>query len=232
MTRKLHIGLVSLAALAVGAVVPLALPSSAQTTSGCTVSASDQAIDAEEQKLLDLINQYRVANGKNQLVFNTDVTRAAAWLSQDMATKNYFSHTDSNGRGMGPRLTWCGLSYSNAAENIAAGYTDAQGVFDGWKASSGHNANMLRDGVTAAGIGRAYNATSQWKWYWTLDETNTATSASTTTTTRPATTTTTAKPATTTTTAAPTTTTTAPPATTTTTRPPRCVQTPYGLRCY
>ena len=201
-TRKIHVGfVVAIATLTLGVLAPLALPSDAQTT-GCTVSSTDQAIDTEEQRLLDLINQYRAANGKNQLAFHTDVTRAAAWLSRDMATKNYFSHTDSNGRGMGARLTWCGVSYTNAAENIAAGQTTAQAVFDAWKASSGHNANMLRDGVTKAGIGRTYNSSSRYGWYWTLNVTNTSTTSSSTTTT----------------TASPTTTTTA-PATTTTTRP-------------
>ena len=89
-----------------------------------------------------------------------------------MATKNRFSHTDSNGRGLTARLTWCGVAYTTAAENIAAGHTTAQGVFNAWKASTGHNANMLRTGVSFAGIGRAYSATSTYKWYWTFVVTN------------------------------------------------------------
>ena len=132
-------------------------------------------------------------------------TRAAAWFSRDMASKNYFAynHVDSNGRSIDQRLSWCGVTYSNWAENIYAGSAEAQRVFDAWKASSGHNANMLRDGVTAAGIGRAYNAASTYGWYWTLDLTNSAAVATTTTTTttRPVTTTTTRPPTTTTTTA-------------------------------
>ncbi len=175
MTRKpWSRALFAAAALAVSALVPSALPSEAHTPSTCTVSSTDLAIDAEEQKLLDLINQYRQANGLNRLFFQHDVVRAASWLSRDMATNNYFRHIDSNGRTMAARLTWCGASYSNAAENIAAVYTTAQAVFDAWRASSGHNANMLRSGVGAAGIGRAHNASSTYGWYWTLDVTNTS----------------------------------------------------------
>ncbi len=192
--------LIAIGTLSLGAAVPFALPSGAQTTSNCSVSSTDLATDAEEQKLLDLINQYRLANGRSRLAFQTDVNRAAAWLSRDMATKNYFSHTDSNGRGMASRLKWCGVSYTSAAENIAAGQTTAQAVFDAWKRSSGHNTNMLRTGVTAAGIGRAYDANSRYKWYWTLDVTNTSasTTSSTTTTTMAPTTSTTAATTTTT----------------------------------
>lgn len=171
--------LIAVGALSVSAVVPLALPSGAQTITNCSVSSTDLAIDAEEQKLLDLVNQYRAANGRNRLAFQTDVTRAAAWMSRDMATKNRFSHTDSLGRSMSTRLTQCGVSYTNAAENIAAGQTTAQAVFDAWKRSTGHNSNMLRTGVSAAGIGRAYNANSTYKWYWTLNVTNTSVSSTT-----------------------------------------------------
>jgi uncharacterized protein YkwD len=193
--------LIAIGALALSAAVPLVLPSDAQAITNCTVSSTDLAIDAEEQKLLDLINQYRVTNGRNRLAFQTDVNRAAAWMSRDMATNNRFSHIDSLGRSMGTRLTQCGVSYTSAAENIAAGQTTAQAVFDAWKASSGHNTNMLRTGVTAAGIGRAYNANSTYKTYWTFNVTNTSvssTSSTTTTTTGSSTTTTTGSTTTTT----------------------------------
>jgi uncharacterized protein YkwD len=224
-------------------------PASAQTAD-CAVSTSDQSVDVEEQNLLVLINQYRQNNAKNALAMEPSVTRAAAWFSRDMATKNYFpyDHVDSNGRGISQRLSWCGVGYSNWAENIYAGSPDAQSVFNAWKASSSHNTNMLREGITAAGIARAYGTGTTYGWYWTLDLTNTAAGA-TTTTRPPGTTTTIARPTTdpapgtpewfalnypqhfgtttttrlaTTSTTAPasTTTTTQPPATTTTTRPP------------
>ena len=188
----------------------------AQTTTACPVSSTDQAIDSEEQALLNLINQYRQQYGKNALAMHSGVTRAAAWFSRDMATKNYFpyNHVDSNGRTIDQRLSWCGASFTNWAENIYAGRPDAQSVFAAWRNSSGHNANMLRDGVTSAGIARAYGAGTTYGWYWTLDLTNSSAVTPTTTT---APTTTTTAPATTTTTRATTTTTTA-PATTTTTR--------------
>ena len=199
-TRSALAGLCLAAAL----VVATSAPAGAQAATTCTVSSTDQVVDSEEQALLGLINNYRWANGKNALVMGAPVTTAAVWFSRDMATKNYFpyNHVDSNGRTIDQRLRWCGVSFSNWAENIFAGSPGAQAVFDAWRNSSIHNANMLRDGVTAAGIARAYGAGSTYGWYWTLDVTNTAT---TTVTTAPPTTTTT---------------TTRPPTTTTTTRPP------------
>lgn len=239
--RRPAVAVCAAALMVFGAVTWAPFPAGAQTAA-CPVSAQDQSIDAEEQALLGLINQYRQGNGKSALAMHADVTRAASWFSRDMATKNYFpyDHVDANGRNVGQRLTWCGVSYSNYAENIYAGSPGAQAVFDAWRNSSSHNVNMLRDGVTAAGIARAYSAGSTYGWYWTLDLTNTA--AGTTSTTRPVTTTTppTTRPTTTTTTPpttgpAPgttewyrqmypqyfgTTTTTRPPSTTTTTAAP------------
>ncbi|MCA1675746.1 MAG: CAP domain-containing protein, partial [Actinobacteria bacterium] len=107
-------------AAVIAAAVMVAGPSAQGQTAACPVTATDQAIDAQEQQLLTLINQYRASYGKKALAFHPDVTRAASWMSRDMATRNYFSHTDLNGRTPDQRLTWCGATYSNWAENIYA----------------------------------------------------------------------------------------------------------------
>lgn len=153
-----------------GTTAVLVAPAGADTA--CSVSASDLAIDAEEQQMLTLVNNYRVANGRGRLTFSADAVRASAWFARDMATTNRFpsaDHVDSNGRTIDQRLSWCGVSYSSWAENIAAGPPDAQTVFDAWKASSIHNTNMLRDNVSLAGIGRAFGAGTTYGWYWVLD---------------------------------------------------------------
>ncbi len=85
-----------------------------------------------------------------------------------MATKNYFSHTLSGGVTWSQNIANHGYTYSTyKGENIAAGYATAQQTFTQWKNSSGHNANMLNGNFKAIGIGRAYGATSTYKWYWT-----------------------------------------------------------------
>jgi uncharacterized protein YkwD len=176
---------VLLAVAAFGILVASPTPARAQTA--CAVSSDDLAVDAEEHRLLDLVNAYRAANGRVALVLDTDVTRAAAWFSRDMATQNYFplDHVDRNGRDIPSRLTWCSVSYSAWAENIYAGSPDAGVVFDAWRLSPVHNTNMLRPEVTFAGIARAFQAGSMYGWYWTMDftappSTNTATVAGST----------------------------------------------------
>src|SRR5688572_2345589 len=108
----------------------------------CTVS--DNTVDAQEQAFLTLINNYRAQNGRGALTMSVNLNRASTWLAVDMGAKNYFSHTDSAGRSPSTRAINCG-SPQGVGENIAAGTVKdtAQEAFDMWKASSGHNANML-----------------------------------------------------------------------------------------
>ena len=42
-------------------------------------------------------------------------------------------------------------------------------MFDGWKGSPGHNANMLGTNYTTIGIGRYFLQGSTYGWYWTTD---------------------------------------------------------------
>lgn len=133
-------------------------------------SAADPVLDAEEKALCKKVNQYRAQNGRPALRVSVSLTNAARWMSNDMATENYFSHTDSLGRTFSTRLGALGYRYiTPKAENIAAGSATGAGTFEQWKASSGHATNMLASSYKVIGIGRAYNAASTYKWYWTTD---------------------------------------------------------------
>jgi uncharacterized protein (TIGR03437 family) len=136
------------------------------------VQAAAQAtpLDSEEQLMLRLINEYRAQNGLVQLRASIALTRAGDWLSVDMAAKNYFSHTDSQGRNPFVRMGAFNYNYQTSkGENIAAGYIDAVRTFNQWKNSAGHNATMLNPNYRVIGIARANNPNSRYKWYWTTD---------------------------------------------------------------
>lgn len=136
----------------------------------CTVTAANAALDTEEQAMLNGINAYRQQHGLSTLKASPTLTNSAAWLSTDMATKNYFSHTDSLGRSLGARLADCGYTHGTyMGENIAAGYADAANTLNQWKNSPPHNANLLGASYVVAGIGRYNNPAAAYQWYWTLD---------------------------------------------------------------
>lgn len=135
-----------------------------------TAVAQTPAIDAEEQGVLKLINDYRAQNGLGTLRVSVALTRAADWMSADMAAKNYFSHTDSAGRDPFTRMAAFGYGYNTfKGENIAAGYGDAARTFNLWRNSPSHNAAMLNPNFNVLGISRAYSASTTYKWYWTTN---------------------------------------------------------------
>ena len=138
---------------------------------------STPTLDSEEWAFLTAINAYRAQNGAGPLQADVALENAARWMSTDMATKNYFSHTDSLGRSSSARLAAFGYTYSPWGENLAAGYSDAQSVVNAFATAcdpdtSGnctyaHRNNMLGSGFQAVGIARV--AGGSYGWYWTID---------------------------------------------------------------
>jgi uncharacterized protein YkwD len=126
-------------------------------------------LDAEEQAFLPLLNEYRAANGSGPLSLNDQLSDAARWMADDMAAHDNFSHTDTLGRNTFERIAAFGSDpFFWLGENLAvsSGGT-AQWVLEAWKASPGHNANMLNGLHNSIGIARARSATGI--WYWVID---------------------------------------------------------------
>ena len=141
--------------------------------------AQTTTLDAQQSAFLTLINNFRAEHGVGPLQVSATLQQSSQWMSNDMATKNYFSHTDSLGRNPFVRMAQFGYSYSPEGENIAAGSAEAQNTFNQWQSACdpdatgactyAHRQNMLNASYKALGIGRAYNATSAYRWYWTTD---------------------------------------------------------------
>lgn len=136
-----------------------------------------EEITAVEQDLINRINNARKTARKCGTTSYTSapaythaskLSTAALNHSKDMANKNFFSHTGSNGSTVGKRVTAAGFSWSYVAENIAAGYSTTSQVMSGWLGSSGHCANIMTKKATRVGVGYAYNANSTYKHYWTM----------------------------------------------------------------
>lgn len=162
-TLALVFGLLGMALAGFGAIAAGSAPARAQAD--CTTG--DTSLDSEEQTFLSLINAYRAQNGLGGLTVSTNLNRAATWMTNDLATNAYFSHTDSLGRSPYQRAIDCGYP-QGAGENLAAGggWSSAQSAFDAWKASPGHNSNMLGAYYRQIGISRYYHSGSPYGWYW------------------------------------------------------------------
>ena len=134
--------------------------SSPTTTNGMTTNGTTTTPDilALENRAFDLVNDARAANSLPALTVASDVRDVARAHSQDMATRDFFSHTNPDGGTPWDRLATANISYVAAAENIAMNLNmpdPAQTAVSGWLASPGHYANIMNTTVDDAPLGIA-----------------------------------------------------------------------------
>lgn len=113
-----------------------------------------------EQQVVDLVNVARAKEGLPPLQLDTQLHNVARAKSEDMSSKNYFSHTSPTYGTPFDMLKQFGITYKTAGENIARGQRTAQDVVDAWLNSEGHRRNILSNSFTHIGVGFYNN-------YWT-----------------------------------------------------------------
>ncbi|NML18467.1 CAP domain-containing protein [Azohydromonas sp. G-1-1-14] len=143
------------------------------------VAGSNCGLANFQAELMQRINAYRARGAScgsygsfaptTALTWNDPLQSAAARHSKDMASKNFFSHTGSDGSSAGTRITQAGYSWRTWGENIAAGQTSVQQVVDGWMASPGHCANLMKPAFRHVGVACVSNSASTYRMYWTMD---------------------------------------------------------------
>ena len=143
-------------AAAVVAIVAAAAPGSASAQGQCLYqgeTASSANLDRAERSLLCLTNVHRLRSGAPALSRDSRLGAAARAHSADMAARDYFSHVTPEGLSPSDRALAVGFP-GGAGENIAAGGSPtAIGLFDLWRNSAGHDANMLGAGYRSFGGG-------------------------------------------------------------------------------
>lgn len=148
-------------------------------------SVPDIDITQLENKIHDLVNKERAKRGLSALLKDKRLRKVARNYSQDMVTRNFFSHSDPDGRSFYDRYKADGFECSIltggttcvGAENIAQSnlfsssfYKDgktffnwstedkiAESVVKIWLNSKGHKANILTTYFRRHGIGVAFS---------------------------------------------------------------------------
>ena len=128
-------------------------------------------LDGGENDLLAQVNGFRASRGLSTLVVSDSLTMAAKWMATDMSVNNYFQHTSLDGRSPTQRMADAGYpAYTTwSGEDLAAGYTSAAEVLQGWINSPAHLAVLTNPAYRAIGIGRSYSSGSTYGWYWDAD---------------------------------------------------------------
>lgn len=137
---------------------------------------------ANEQDMIDLllndIDQEHPSLSRNEILM-----RAAQVKASDMANRNYWSHTDPDGKGMnwiveqmGYTLPASGYDHSlsgNNIESISANDVDAADIWAAFMASEPHRDHLLGripffEAQDEYGVGYGFNVSSTYDHYWCI----------------------------------------------------------------
>lgn len=115
-------------------------------------------------QVIALVNSERAAAGCGPLKEDAQLRTAAQGHSDDMAKRDFFSHTNPDGADPGKRTAAAGYRWSTYGENIAMGQQTPQQVMDAWMKSQGHRENILNCSFKDIGVGIHQGAGGPW---WT-----------------------------------------------------------------
>ncbi len=126
-------------------------------------SPESERISELEECILSRINDSRIENGAGALANDEALSDVARDHSEDMYSRDYFSHTTPGGVTFDERIENAGIEFLKAGENIYMRMNpqiseisvDSLGaaVVDAWLASEGHRQIMLDADYDEAGVG-------------------------------------------------------------------------------
>ena len=119
---------------------------------------------ARADDITAMISQYRHEHGLPAVKTDAQLTAVAVRQAQAMASAGVLDHDVAG--SFASRIA--GANTDSAGENIAAGTKTWADTLRTWKASPGHNANLLRANADSLGVAVAYNENTRYKAYWAM----------------------------------------------------------------
>jgi uncharacterized protein YkwD len=134
----------------------------ADLSPGETSALSAPANTSEARAAATLITRYRSGYGLGAVTVDDRLNRAAGHQARAVAATGILDHGEFTSR-----MAAFGIR-GYRAENLAAGSDTVEDVIARWKASPGHNQNLLLPQVTRIGLARVETPGSGWGRYWAL----------------------------------------------------------------
>lgn len=124
-----------------------------------------------ENRILQLINDFRRKSGLRPLTRSPALDKEAVWMTQDMDKNNYFheNHIDSQKRNAEQRIRDFGVTDGWTGENLYATQSPVispEEAVQAWINSPDHRDNLLNPHYTQTGIGITSSNTSKFKNYY------------------------------------------------------------------
>lgn len=109
-------------------------------------------LNADEQRMLNLVNQERVNAGLNTLQIDMNLVKLARMKAQDMINNGYFDHNSPTYGSPFDMMRAYGIQYRYAGENLAGAPT-VDSAHTNLMNSPGHRANILNANYARVGVG-------------------------------------------------------------------------------
>lgn len=137
-----------------------------QPTTQPTTQPSGSASYNKEfaDKVIELVNAARAKEGLSPLTKDTTLTNLSNIRSKETAT--LFSHQRPDGTSWSMVLKQNNVSYTSAAENIAAGQNTPEAVVKEWMNSPSHRANIMNSKYNKIGVSCYVDQNAPYRYYW------------------------------------------------------------------
>ncbi len=122
---------------------------------------------ANENAVVQLINDERQSRGLHAYAVQSQLRAAARVQAADMACNHFLGHTGSDGSTVRNRVTAQGYSFSWIGENYMVSQ-NPQSAFNWWMNSGPHTANILSPNYTEFGVGYIYSNESDHGGYFVI----------------------------------------------------------------
>ncbi|WP_449077849.1 CAP domain-containing protein [Ruminococcus sp.] len=115
-------------------------------------------------KVIELVNAARAKEGLSPLTKDTTLTNLSNIRSKETAI--LFSHQRPDGTSWSTVLKQNNVSYTAAAENIAAGQNTPEAVVKEWMNSPSHRANIMNSEYNKIGVSCYVDQNAPYRYYW------------------------------------------------------------------
>ena len=144
------------------ALAPLLAQCAGDTLTKVVPSDKVKTSTREAAQAAALISEYRKSRGLGPVTADGSLSEAAEYQARAVAEAGKLSHGDFASRM--DRFRIAGVS----AENLSAGSDTVGGAIARWKASPGHNDNLLMPQARRIGLARADSPQHGYRHYWAL----------------------------------------------------------------
>lgn len=138
-------------------VTPTPAPTTPSTPPTAPAIPSATVLTADEQNMVDMINQERLSAGVNPVKVDLRLVAVGRAKANDMKVNSYFSHTSPTYGSPWAMMQQVGITVRWAGENIS-GNKSVSGSMAALMLSPGHRANILDPRFTHVGVGIVYGS--------------------------------------------------------------------------